>query len=174
MGDFLQKLDEALDRLSVGLAPGADVGPLISVRAAERITKLISDEQQGRRVVRRGAIKGALVEPSIVVATPNDPIMNAEKFAPLFTIATFESSAELEALMNSSDYLFGATLFGRAEIDSIRLRHPHVAINSCLLSVEEEDAHVPFGGRKRSGFVQDNGSFVLDGPILFSVISSTE
>jgi long-chain acyl-CoA synthetase len=169
--EFVAGITARIESITVGRHPDADIGPLVSVGAADAVKSLLDTVHPTRRIIRQGKIVGNLIEPIVIQTDQDDPITLTEKYAPVFVIVQFESISELNSLMNDSPYSFGATVFGVAELSKLSLKHPHIAINSCLLDFEDADAHVPFGGRQRSGFVDENGRR-RDGPILFSIETS--
>ncbi|MFK5647906.1 aldehyde dehydrogenase family protein [Ornithinimicrobium sp. LYQ121] len=154
-------------------ASKGQVGPLINEAAAERVQHMLSQSHAARHTLLSGNIHGALVEPSIIVTDDDDPLVRAEKFAPVFVIVPFHRVDELEAYLARTHHYLGVTIFGGLVPDAAERLYPHVAWNTCLLESEAEDAHNPFGGRARAGFVRYENGSQKDGPILFSVETST-
>jgi acyl-CoA reductase-like NAD-dependent aldehyde dehydrogenase len=110
--------------------------------------------------------------PTVVEAPNSAPIVQVEKFAPVFAVVCCEDDKHFVEYMNHAHYCLGATIYGDEASKMAELMSaPHVACNQSLLSVEEADAHRPFGGRNQSGFVLQRG-VRTDGPILFSVETS--
>lgn len=174
MTEFVDLLLDRLQHLKVSAEPDADIGPLVSSQSARYIGTLLATDYPGRRLLVRGTITGPLVSPSVIVTSQADPIVHAEKFAPIFVLVPFDTPDQLTRYLNDSEYLFGVTIYGHRWIEEIFPHQPHVAINSCLVTLEEQDAHIPFGGCKRSGFVQEADGTCHDGPILFSIETSQE
>lgn len=108
-----------------------------------------------------------LVKSQILELPINHPLMFFEKFCPLFTVAEYDNNSILELALES-DFLFGATVCGDFESPNLS-KYPHVSYAKSVIAAESEDAHVPFGGRRRSGFVAEMGVRIRDGPILYSV-----
>lgn len=174
LDSFVNGLVARLDEVRVGdnTDPDVVIGPLISSDAAAHVTDLLTASYAGRQVILSGPIAGALVSPHVVITDRQDPLVLAEKYAPIFVIVPYRSQDDAAELASQGDYRLGATIVGAAHgALATRLPHPHVAVNECLIAHEEDDAHVPFGGSGRSGFVVD-GHVRRDGPILFSVETS--
>jgi succinate-semialdehyde dehydrogenase/glutarate-semialdehyde dehydrogenase len=111
-----------------------------------------------------------LIQPCAFELPINSPLLTLEKYAPILTIARWAVPADL-IVPAASDYLFGATVLDE-ETASLFSEYPHLCIHNSPMDLEAKDAHVPFGGRRKSGFSQRFGSRI-DGPILYS-IESTE
>lgn len=91
--------------------------------------------------------------------------ISREKFAPIFTLAKFHDLPDLNALV-TSEYKFGIILLGCAD-KTLFMDFPHIAMDKTVMNIEAQDAHVPFGGKGRSGFSIKDGTY-HDGPILYS------
>ncbi len=152
--------------------PATDVGPLIRREFATNVARLIAQSHKMARVLHGAPISGSLVPPTVVEVPNSAPIVQAEKFSAVFPLVSFGDRDELLEYVNHPHYCLGASVYGKdlAGISG-RLLAPHVAYNQNLLSLEEADAHTPFGGYKRSGFVAHHGTR-RGGPILFSVETS--
>ncbi|MFE7856325.1 aldehyde dehydrogenase family protein [Streptomyces sp. NPDC057403] len=170
--EFVAGVASAVDNISVGYDPTCDVGPLVSEAAATHLQRLMTTEWHSRRTVRAGSVTGQLVTPSVYATTLDDPLLASEKYGPIFVIASYSDERELGRILNSSDFLLGVTVYGDSGFEELGLEYPHIAHNESLLKVEGVDAHVPFGGRRKSGFVKMGADLIKDGPILFSIETS--
>lgn len=151
----------------------AQVGPLISVGAAEYIEKIIADSEASARILLKGEIDGQLISPFIFQAEAHSPLVLAEKYAPIFALVRVKSRGEIVKLANELDFALGATVWGEDESVIHGLSAAHVAVNSSILEIEDEDAHIPFGGYRNSGFVRHKmKGYRKAGPILYSVETS--
>jgi acyl-CoA reductase-like NAD-dependent aldehyde dehydrogenase len=142
----------------------AQVTPLLG-GLAERLENMVSSatEVTVHLPPRR---EGDLVYPGVVEVPLGNPLLKAEKFGPLFVLSRFRADTDLGDELDST-HRFGATVCG-SYWHEILSTYPHVTSSSSVIEVESEDAHIPFGGRQRSGFVQYGGQ-TRDGPILYSV-----
>lgn len=95
----------------------------------------------------------------------NSDSLNSEKFCPIFTLAKYRDERELKPII-SSEYRFGLIALGNVSNNIIQ-NFPHVATSGTVMELEAMDAHVPFGGKGKSGF-STYEDIHKDGPILFS------
>ncbi len=171
---FSEMLATKVGHLRIGPLddPDTDIGPLISREFAINIERLLDECRTVGRVICGGPIRGAVVPPTIIQAPDSASIVQTEKFAPIFAIVPFDDIEDLVQYINHPDYCMGASLYGKSVAGlSERIAAPHVTHNQSLLSLEEADAHRPFGGYRRSGFVAHRG-FRHGGPLLFSIETS--
>lgn len=174
--EFISDLTCRLESLSIGPLGRAecDVGPLVSREVADRARALLRSAHAGRHVLYEtplppGVDAQTTVPPLVLLTDSRDPIVNVEKFAPIFVLVPFDDIDEVRRWVDDSLYGLCLTQFGGAEAADWPV--PHVLFNACAMKVEEADAHVPFGGRGRSGFVLGPDG-KKDGPVLFSVETS--
>jgi len=165
--DFIDVLTENVRQICVGEYRDhrADVVPLlgnIADSVAAQVSKVHSDQNWLVPFKR----EGSLIHPSLVELSLADPLLNAEKFAPVFTIARYSDDTELTKSLTSK-YRFGATVIGSYN-STVLSQFPHISRLQTVIEDEAEDCHVPFGGCGRSGFVR-NGLETKDGPILYSI-----
>lgn len=149
----------------------ADVVPLLG-GVADRLHALLQDSDEKEWLLRADS-EGSVFPPQVVQVPIGSALLRAEKFGPLFTLAAFDSSADIDRELDFP-YRFGATVCGSYR-SSVLETYPHRAFYedaASVIELESVDAHVPFGGRFRSGFVR-RANARRDGPILFSVESST-
>lgn len=145
--------------------PEAHICPLVPPIAAHAQT-IVRDLHQSARCHLAGEIVGALVPPHVFETRLEDPNLISEKYSPILTFARYRTSQDLHAAAKSP-YLFGATVID-ATAAAIFKDYPHLTVNETVIDVESDDAHIPFGGRQMSGFVERRGQY-HDGPILYSV-----
>lgn len=155
--DFIARFGAAVEKLSVGpAADGADIGPLISAAAVERVRAAIDGALRvGARISFQAELpdlRGHFVAPTVLTEVPPDAaILTEEVFAPVAPVVTWSSEDELLAQVNDSEYGLAAYVFagdlGRALRLGERIEAGMVAINRGLVS----DPSAPFGGVKQSG-----------------------
>jgi lactaldehyde dehydrogenase len=142
--------------LKVGnqLEEDTDVGPLISIRAAERVEVAINEAvSAGARVTAGGHRHDAFIEPTVLTQVmPSMPLFADEVFGPVAPLVPFERVEEAMELANRSPYGLQAAVFAtditRAFDIAYRLQVGGVIINwSSALRVET----LPFGGVKLTG-----------------------
>lgn len=127
-------------------------------------------ETSNVNILYDGGHSNQTISPVIVETTSFEPVFLHEKFAPIFPIVRFKNNDEMINIINGAEYQLGISVIGQGRFNEPFIAS-HIAYNSSVLSLEEADAHIPFGGYKKSGFVAENGR-IKEGPILFSVETS--
>lgn len=162
---------ELLSRIR-GISPGENtspdtiIGPLISESIAQRALELVYSTSG--TILYKSEHNGCVVGPIVVeAASPEEDVFVYEKFAPVFTLLRVDTDEEMVRIANESEYILGVTVIGEEyPLDAFVAQH--VEYNRSVLEREEDDAHMPFGGFRKSGFVIENGG-KREGPILFSI-----
>lgn len=169
---FLELLLQRLKNIHVGnnFDKNTLVGPLVSTDLVERAYSLIHTSKG--IILLDGTKNHGFIDPTIIVTTPDQEVFKVEKFAPVFSIAIFQDNDSMVNVANNSDYILGVTVIGERYPEGAFLAK-HVEYNRSVLSYEEDDAHVPFGGFRKSGFIYENHK-KTEGPILFSVETSKQ
>jgi acyl-CoA reductase-like NAD-dependent aldehyde dehydrogenase len=114
---FLHAFVDAARSLNVGEAsdPKTDVGPMVSVAAAERVTTMCADAiARGARYALEPTRRGAIVSPGILVDISNEArLWREEVFGPIAIVASFEQVDEALALANDSPFGLQGSVFTR-------------------------------------------------------------
>ena len=161
---FAAGLAERMAALSVGggREPGAELGPMITAAAAERLAGLVDDAvvRGARTVLAGGPLEGPghFFAPVVLTDVPDDArVMREEIFGPVAPIAPFDDEAEAVARANATDMGLAAYVMsgdvGRAIRVAERLEAGMVGVNRGRVSA----ANAPFGGLKGSGFGRSGG-----------------
>ncbi len=130
------------------------VGPMISDAAADRAEGLVREATtRGARVLAGGTRQGRLVAPTILAdADPSLDVCQEEAFAPIVTVAPFDTLDDAIRMVNATRYGLQAAIFSNSL--------PHVMrafdlIDAGSLIVNEAPLfradNGPFGGVKDSG-----------------------
>jgi malonate-semialdehyde dehydrogenase (acetylating)/methylmalonate-semialdehyde dehydrogenase len=102
------------------IVPGANLGPVISAEARDRIEKYITEAEKagatvlvdGRKTVVKGKEKGYYVGPTIIDhVTPDMRIAQEEVFGPVLAIVRVRDLDEALAVENASPYGNAASVF---------------------------------------------------------------
>lgn len=166
--EVIQALGEAIDGLVVGdpRDPKTDVGPLITVAAAQGIRDLVARAATAGADVREttgsDVQTGHFVNPVIVSnVQPGSEIFQSEIFGPVISVVDYEDADDAIAIANSTPYGLAAYIASDSvhEIESMvpRIQAGMIAINSGSVSA----ASSPFGGIGWSGHGRENGSWGL-------------
>ena len=162
---FAARLGAAVAALKVGngMEAGVSQGPLIDLRALDKVEELVADAvRQGARVIaggRRHALGGNFYEPTILAdVTPDMRIAQEEIFGPVAPLFRFETEAEAVALANATEFGLAAYFYagnvGRAWRVAGAIRAGMVGVNTGIIST----AVAPFGGVNQSGMGREGSS----------------
>jgi len=146
---------EAL-KVAEGLAPGADIGPLMHERAVAKVEEQVADAlTRGAQLVCGGSRHEAgplFFQPTLLAGVPDDAlIMREETFGPVAAVTAFDSEDEVVARANDTEYGLVAYVVtqngARQRRMANALDYGMVAINRVKIT----GAPIPFGGVKQSG-----------------------
>ncbi|MGQ5522177.1 NADP-dependent succinate-semialdehyde dehydrogenase [Chitinimonas sp. PSY-7] len=155
---FAQKLSAAVAQLKVGngAEPGVTQGPMIDMKAVEKVEEHIADAlSKGGKLLaggKRHALGHSFFEPTIISGvTAEMKVAREETFGPLAPLFKFESEAEVIERANDTEFGLAAYFYardiGRVWRVAEGLEYGMVGINAGLISNEV----APFGGVKQSG-----------------------
>ena len=164
--DFRGRLVEAVSGLRAGDPADAasDLGPLISLAAAERVERLIGESvDAGASLLLGGGRDGSLVEPTIVDGVEEGmSLAREEAFAPLVTITEVSSVDDAIGRVNAGEFGLQAGVFSASIATALhcvdRLQVGAVIVNGT--SSTRADG-MPFGGQKSSGFGKEGPSYAI-------------
>ncbi|MBE8524420.1 aldehyde dehydrogenase family protein [Amycolatopsis sp. H6(2020)] len=135
-------------------AEGVDVGPLINLDAASRVSSWISSAvSAGGRLLTGGGRSGATVEPTVLADVPEDAsVMAEEVFGPVVSLVRVSSVSEGVSRINASRFGLQAGVFTRdvptAFEVSAALRVGGVIVGDVPSFRADQ---MPYGGVKDSG-----------------------
>jgi malonate-semialdehyde dehydrogenase (acetylating)/methylmalonate-semialdehyde dehydrogenase len=118
--------------ISSGTDPKADLGPVVSTKAKERVERLIKRAgDQGAKIVLdgRGASvsdypKGNFVGPTIITnVTPDMECYTEEIFGPVLVCLNADSLEEAIQLINNNPYGNGTAIFTRSGAAARKFQH---------------------------------------------------
>ncbi len=169
--EFTTRLCAEVGGLTVGAADtGAQIGPLISGAAVERITALVDRAVvQGASIARRAEVPGEesaatgwFYPPTVLVDVPIDAdILEEEIFGPVAPIVPWSDEAKLVRLVNAGEMGLAAYVYSGDLAHALRLGEEieagMVGINRGQIS----DPAAPFGGMKQSGIGREGAQVGL-------------
>ncbi len=166
---FTGKLAEASAALKVGngLEEGISTGPLIDIKAVEKVESHIQDAvAKGARVVVGGGRHsngGNFFEPTVLAdVTPEMIVSKEETFGPLAPVYRFETDEDVVKMANDTEFGLAAYFYtrdvGRVWKVAEQLEYGIVGINSGIISTEI----APFGGMKESGIGREGSKYGID------------
>jgi acyl-CoA reductase-like NAD-dependent aldehyde dehydrogenase len=162
---FVGKLAEKARHLPAGDPRGHVVlGALINPEAAAKMDALIADAAaKGGKVLAGGKRQGTVVEATIVDhVTPQMRLYGEESFGPVKPIVRVDGDEEAIRVANDTDYGLSAAVFSRdirrAMAVAARLETGICHINGPTVN---DEAQMPFGGVKGSGFGRFGGKAAI-------------
>ncbi len=166
---FLDKLVGAVGKLKVGngLEPGMTQGPLIDMKAVEKVEEHIADAvKKGAKVVaggKRHSLGGTFFEPTVLAnVNPQMAVAREETFGPLAPVFRFKEEKDAVRLANDTEFGLAAYFYSR-DIGRIwrvaeSVEYGIVGINTGIISTEV----APFGGMKESGLGREGSKYGID------------
>ena len=166
---FARKLADSVSSMKVG--PGTEtgtvIGPLIDMKAVEKVEDHIGDAvKKGAKVVvggKRHALGGSFFQPTVLTEVNTQMKVTREEtfgpVAPLFRFTTDEQAIEM-----ANDTVYGlAAYFYSRDIGRIwraaeALEYGIVGINEGIISTEI----APFGGVKESGIGREGSKYGIE------------
>lgn len=135
-----------------------DMGPISTAAFSQKLQRQVARAvAEGASLILGGQAKGAFFEPTLLVASADNPMTTEEIFGPVLTLIPYEKEDALLSAVNETDYGLGGAVWSADKHRAIQFaRHMHtgaVAINSFMKS----DPRVPFGGIKQSGYGREMG-----------------
>mgnify|MGYP000477648215 CR=1 FL=1 len=155
---FAEKLKDRVSQMTVGdgLESGTDLGPLINLKAVDKVRDHIADAKAKGAQILLGdetpSNDGNFLPPTIVTGATRDMAFSTEEtFGPLAPLFKFETEDDVIELAN--DTIFGlASYFYAKDLSRVykvaeALEYGIVGVNTGIISTEV----APFGGVKQSG-----------------------
>ena len=154
--------------LGSGAGVEADVGPMISAEARERVDGLVKDAvAAGATLAAGGRIpdgfgKGYYYEPTVLTGVSTDMrVAREEIFGPVMPIITFSDDEAVVDAANDTEYGLAAYVYTSDLAKGLRvpeqLRFGNVSVNG-----PKYEVYLPHGGTKESGIGKDCSHLSLD------------
>ncbi len=164
---FLDAFVQRVRGLKVGnvLDEQTEVGPMISLDAAERVERWIGEAKAaGAEVALGGKRTGQFLEPTVLLHTSPAMKVNCEEvFAPLVTVTPYQGLDEAIAAANASPYGLQAGVFTTNLQTMFRL-HAELdvgAVNGNDIPGFRVD-RLPYGGAKASGLGREGVRYAIE------------
>jgi acyl-CoA reductase-like NAD-dependent aldehyde dehydrogenase len=161
---FIEELKARAARIKIGapLDPATEMGPLCTERQRKRAEELIAASlARGAKVATGGKSPngdGFYFEPTVLLAgDQNLPCMREEFFAPVLSVAPFDTEAEAVQFANNSDHAFAAGVFTRDLARAHRLARDIRAGVVWVNTYRAVSPVAPFGGNGFTGYGREGG-----------------
>src|SRR5579862_8697102 len=166
---FARKLADSVASMKVG--PGTEtgtvIGPLIDMKAVEKVEDHIGDAvKKGAKVVvggKRHALGGSFFQPTVLTEVNTQmKVTREETFGPVAPL--FRFSTDQQAIEMANDTVYGLAAYfysrdiGRCWRAAEALEYGIVGINEGIISTEI----APFGGVKESGIGREGSKYGIE------------
>jgi len=150
-------------RIGDPLEPSTIMGPLVNARAVEDMMEgLDRIRRQGGEVLFGGrALGGCYVEPAVVRARPEMPILQEEIFAPILYVLEFDALEEAIAWHNGVPQGLSSAMFTTSLISAetfLSHRGSDCGIANINIGTSGAEIGGAFGGEKDTGGGRESGS----------------
>ncbi|MBT2502225.1 NAD-dependent succinate-semialdehyde dehydrogenase [Curtobacterium sp. ISL-83] len=163
---FLDKFTSALEAVepSDPSVPGAELGPLSSPAAADRLQEQVEAAlAQGATAVTGGTRTGNAFAPTVLTGvTPANDAYREEFFGPVAVVHRVTDEDDAVRLANDTPFGLGSYLFTTDAEQALRVADQIEAGMVYVNIVGADSPELPFGGVKGSGFGRELGAFGID------------
>jgi benzaldehyde dehydrogenase (NAD) len=164
---FTERLAERAAALKVGDPhdPETQIGPLVNDAATERVAELIEEAvSKGAEAVTGGKPDGKLFPPTVLTGvTPEMRIYYEESFGPVAPVIPVDGPEEAVKVANDTEYGLAAAVFGKHVPTAFDLAR-QIESGICHINgaTVHDEAQMPFGGVKASGFGRFGGKAAIE------------
>ncbi|WP_135078479.1 NAD-dependent succinate-semialdehyde dehydrogenase [Terasakiella sp. SH-1] len=166
---FAEKLAAKVAELKVGngVEDGVAQGPLIDMKAVEKVEEHVADAvAKGGEVIcggKRHELGMSFFEPTIIKNVTKDmKVAREETFGPVAPLFKFKDAEDVIAQANDTEFGLASYFYSNNMSNIFRvaeeLEYGMVGVNTGILSNEA----APFGGIKQSGLGREGSKFGLD------------
>lgn len=141
------------------------LGAVVSREAVDRVQNLIAEATgKGAKVVTGGRADGAVMDATVLDhVTPDMRIYHEESFGPVVCVVRARDVDDAVRIANDTEYGLSAAVFSR---DIVRALGVAKRIESGICHVNgptvHDEAQMPFGGMKASGYGRFGGKAVIE------------
>ena len=164
---FASKLAKRVAALPVGNPNEGEfvLGSVVGTPTVERVHKLVADaEKKGAKVIAGGQISGTIMHGIVVdFVTPDMALFREESFGPQVSITRVDSVDEAVRLANDTEYGLSAAVFTRDLAKGLDVAR-RIESGICHINgpTVHDEAQMPFGGTKSSGYGRFGGKAGID------------
>jgi acyl-CoA reductase-like NAD-dependent aldehyde dehydrogenase len=163
---FVEKLAARAAQLPAGDPRGhVVIGSLVSLQSAEKMDALIADAvEKGATLKAGGKRNGTVVEATVLDGVkPGMRVYEEESFGPVKPVVRVRDEAEAIRVANDTEYGLSAAVFSRDVQRALRVA-AQIQSGICHINgpTVNDEAQMPFGGVKGSGFGRFGGRAAID------------
>jgi succinate-semialdehyde dehydrogenase/glutarate-semialdehyde dehydrogenase len=168
--EFVETAAAVAKGIRLGSGPGvdADMGPMISAEARERVDGLVKDAVgDGAKLITGGRVpdgfdKGYWYEPTILAGVaPDMRVAREEIFGPVMPIIAFSDDDDVVAMANDTEYGLAAYVYTNDLARGLRVPE-QLQFGSVSVNGPKYEVYLPHGGTKESGIGKDCSYLSLD------------
>jgi acyl-CoA reductase-like NAD-dependent aldehyde dehydrogenase len=143
-----------------------DVGPVISVKEAERVVEWVNDAVEGgaKLLCGGGIVKGSLIEPTVLEnIKPDMKVACMEVFGPVVTLQPYDEFEEALNIVNDSEFGLQAGIFTN-DLKAAFKAWDYLevgGVNIGNVPTFRVD-HMPYGGVKMSGLGREGIKYAIE------------
>jgi phenylacetaldehyde dehydrogenase len=154
-------------KLGHGLAADTQMGPVVSLRHAERIEGFLQRARADGATMLTGGERtgeaGTFITPTVVVdVKPGMEIVREEVFGPVLVAQAFDDVEEVIAAANDSEYGLAASVWTEGLSNAHRMSSAIKAGTVWINCHAMYDATLAIGGVRQSGWGRDSGRQALE------------
>ncbi|MDB5607460.1 MAG: Aldehyde dehydrogenase [Bradyrhizobium sp.] len=164
---FLERFAKATQNLKVGdpALADTDLGPVVSARAALRISEMIDDARaRGCRIIAAGPSEGLMIHPTIVVDPPSGTrLIREEVFGPVVVVMQATDIDHAIRIANDCEFGLQGSCFTSSLSTAFRMSE-EVRVGSLWINEASRFRldNYPFGGVGRSGVGREGLPYALE------------
>ncbi len=163
---FVEKFAAKAKSLPIGNPRGNVVlGALVDQAPVDKVNELIKDAvEKGAKLVIGGHNDGTIMEATILDhVTPKMRIYSEESFGPVTTVVRGKGVDELVRIANDTEYGLSSAVFGADIARAIKVAR-RIESGICHINgtTVDDEAQMPFGGVKGSGYGRFGGKMGID------------
>jgi acyl-CoA reductase-like NAD-dependent aldehyde dehydrogenase len=164
---FKEALTHEIQKFIVGdpIAEDTDIGPMISVEAAERAASWLQDAvQQGAKIVVGGTHEGPWFQPTVIEnVTPDMFVVCKEVFAPILNLIPYRELEDAIVQANTSIYGLQAGVFTQ-DLDVAFHAARKLEVGGVIINDTSNYRidQMPYGGMKQSGMGREGVKYAIE------------
>lgn len=164
---FATKFSEKVGTMPVGdpRKGTTPLGAVVDTRTVDHVKSLIADAlSQGAAQLNGGEAEGVLMPAHVIdKVTPEMTLFRDESFGPVVAIVRARDEAHAIALANDTEYGLSASVFTRDTARGLRVAR-QIKSGICHINgpTVHDEAQMPFGGMKASGYGRFGGRAGID------------